>query len=177
MAEDDSATRMATPKVNACLAIGIERTAGPGLGQLSGAVNGARAIAAWAKAAKTYAVELVVDQDDQGKPVTVTSEMIGEALMRLLPAANDGKDRGGPADPPRRLIVYFAGHGMQSAVDGEMWLLSNSYNDQMAVGIPKLQSLLQTYMTGAPPGQIAMISDACRSPMIDNWNLRMTPMR
>ncbi|VWX54515.1 caspase family protein [Novosphingobium sp. 9U] len=167
--------------VNACIAIGIERTGGPGLGKLPGAVNGARAMAAWAKAAG-YQVELVTDRDDvpgsEGKD-TFTPVDVGRikaALMRLLPTANDGVDRGGPAEPPQRLLVYFAGHGMQSAADGEMWLLSDSYSDQLAIGLAKLQALLQTYLTGEKPGQIAIISDACRSPMIATWNVNMTPV-
>lgn len=155
----------------ACIAIGIERTAGAGLGLLPGAVEGARAFAAWAKAAG-FDVELVIDQDDAGKPLPVDVARVAKSLMRLLPAANDGVDRGGPADAPDRLIVYFAGHGMQSAADGEMWLLSDSYNDQLAIGIPQLRSMLETYL----PRQIAIISDACRSPMIAAWNVRMAPL-
>lgn len=160
--------------VNACIAIGIEATAGQGLGKLPGAVNGATAMAEWAKAAG-YATELVIDRGEGDSSTPVDAIRVRDALMRLLPAADDGVDRGGPAEPPQRLIVYFAGHGMQSAADGELWLLSDSYNDQMAIGVARLQSLLQGYLTGERPGQITIISDACRSPMIAEWNISMTP--
>ena len=158
----------------ACIAIGIGRTTG--LDPLPGAVEGARQIARWAerkcgcKQVPCPNVRLVIDADTEGKPDPVDLAAVRKAMLELLPTPADGMDRGGPADPPSRLIVYFAGHGMRSDA-GDMWLLSDSYNSQEAIGIVQLRSMLATYQ----PGQIAMISDACRSPAVQNWSMRMNP--
>lgn len=153
----------------ACIAIGIEHT--EGLDPLPGAVRGAQAIANWAAKAG-YETELLIDQDAAGKRRAVGIDAVCEAFLRLLPTPNDGRDRGGPADPPERLIVYFAGHGMQSGFGGDMWLLSDSYNDQRAIGVAQLQDMLMTYL----PGQIAMISDACRSPNAQSRTVGINPL-
>lgn len=153
--------------MNACLAIGIEKTEKGD--DLPGAVNSAKAMAAWAGKCG-YQTELVTDEPPPGKQerVPVTIDRIRDALLRLLPTPRDGVDRGGPPNPPDRLIVYFAGHGMQ--VDTRvMWLLSGSYNTQEAVGVSELQDLLASYRVP----QVAIVADACRSPAIREWNARM----
>lgn len=148
---------------NACVAIGIAQT--DKLAPLPGAVNGAKSVAHWAKACG-YDVELVTDEE---APVDITR--VRSALLKLLPSPRDGDDYGGPVNPPDRLIVYFAGHGMQSN-GSEMWLLSRSYHDQVAIGTGQIQDALAAY--GTP--QVAIIVDACRSPAVRDWNYAINPM-
>lgn len=142
----------------ACLSIGIVET--KGLDYLPGAVNGAKAFDAWARKSG-YATELVTDEDE-----AVTIDRIRAALLRLLPRPRDGSDHGGPRNPPARLLLYFAGHGMAKDAYEDLWLLSNTYNDQKAVAISALWRKLHTYKVP----QIGIFSDACRSPAARDWN-------
>jgi hypothetical protein len=149
--------------MNACLAIGIEKTAGGE--DLPGAVNGARQMAAWAEKSG-YQTEVVTDEND----IPVDIARVRDALLKLLPSPRDGSDHGGPTNPPDRLIVYFAGHGLQADTSA-LWLLSDSQNSQEAIGISPFQDLIASY--GVP--QVAIIADACRSPTVRDWNVRITP--
>lgn len=140
-----------------------------GLAPLPGAVNGARQIAAWAAAAG-YDVALVTDEATEGKPNPVTITRVEKALMRLLTGSEDEAEwDAAVVDPPERVIVYFAGHGLRTMSSSDVWLLSRSYKDQRAIGVVELQDMLKTYL----PGKIAIISDACRDAAVQHDNLRL----
>lgn len=147
----------------ACIAIGIGNTTG--LAPLPGAVAGAHQLANWAKQCG-YQTQLITDESG-----AIEISDVRNALLKLLPSPASGDYHGGQPNPPDRLIVYFAGHGMQSNAT-DMWLLSNSYHDQQAIGTGQLQEALERY--GIP--QIAIIADACRSPAVDTWNMGINPL-
>ena len=126
---------------NACLAIGISDA--PPLDYLPGAVNGAKAIAEWARKSG-YETKLLTDSED---PVRVSD--VADALTSLL-------RRGAKTD---RLIIYFAGHGLTQGVFEDLWLLSEWRQKQAAIGVGLMLRRLQRYGIG----QLAVIADACRS--------------
>ncbi|HUE78404.1 MAG TPA: caspase family protein [Sphingomicrobium sp.] len=125
----------------ACLAIGISDA--PPLDYLPGAVNGAKAMDAWAKKAG-YETKLLIDSK---KPVGV--EDVKKAMQKLLP-------QGTKTD---RLILYFAGHGLARDAAEDLWLLSQWHEEQEAVAVGGLKRKLERFGIE----QIAIISDACRS--------------
>lgn len=125
----------------ACLAIGISDA--PPLDYLPGAVNGAKALAAWAKKAG-YQTKLLIDDK---KPVGITN--VKSALNKLLP-------KGAKTD---RLIIYFAGHGLARDAAEDLWLLSEWHQNQEAVAVGGLKRKLERFGVD----QITIISDACRS--------------
>jgi hypothetical protein len=124
-----------------CLAIGISDA--PPLNYLPGAVNGARAFAAWARA-RDAKVELLTDEK---RPVGFTDAR--DALQRLL---------SGPGTISR-LYIYFAGHGGSRGAAEDLWLLSHWRQDQRAISVHSLRRRLERYGVK----QIAIVADACRS--------------
>lgn len=127
---------------NVCLAIGVGDA--PPLDYLAGSVNGARAIADWARA-QGYETRLLTDEVD---PVGITE--IKAALEELLAAA------------PKKLLLYFSGHGFfsGSAVGEDIWLLSKWRQTGIGVSVPLLtrQRLVQYGLKN-----LIVISDACRT--------------
>ena len=125
----------------ACLAIGVGDA--PPLDYLRGAVNGARAIAAWAEG-QGHATRLLTDEQD---PVEIPH--IRAALDQLL----DGV--------PEQLLIYFAGHGfsLPMAVADDLWLPSNWHGERRGVSINQLRGRLRFFGLQ----RLVLISDACRS--------------
>ena len=111
---------------------------------LSGAVNGANAFAAWAKAQK-YETLLITDES-------------GDVTMPILRARIEGVLQASNA-PIHRIIVYFAGHGLIRELEEGLWLLSDWRKELRAVAVEVLKRRLTMY----GPQQICIMSDACRS--------------
>jgi hypothetical protein len=89
---------------------------------------------------------VVVITDEEGRSVDVT--MLKRAIRELAELGT-----------VERLIVFFAGHGINVS-RGERWLLSDAPNDpQAAVNVPGSVELAR--WGGIP--YVAMISDACRT--------------
>lgn len=137
----------------ACLAIGISDA--PPLAYLPGAVNGAKAIADWAKKAG-YKTKLLVDER---KPIELNT--VKRAINALLPF-------GTKTD---RLIIYFAGHGLARAAGEDLWLLSKYHEDEKGISVGALKQKLERYGIE----QIAIISDACRIPPSDPDSAEIYP--
>jgi predicted secreted acid phosphatase len=92
------------------VAIGIAHAGS--LPELPGAVNGAKKFCDWAKQ-QGYEVHLVSDE---------TAEVTVEKLKTLI---KDIIDEG----ETERLVIYFAGHGIQPSYNTAYWLLSRWDND------------------------------------------------
>lgn len=127
------------------IAIGVKR-AGK-LAELPGAVNGAKEFHAWAERQR-YDAHLVTDE---AEPVTV------QKLKGLIKTIIDD----GEAD---RLLIYFAGHGIQPSVNTTFWLLSR-WEDDSDEAVNVNLSFANAKRSGI--GQIAVFSDACRSTVKD----------
>ncbi|MDQ3724317.1 MAG: caspase family protein [Actinomycetota bacterium] len=128
---------------SAAVLIGVDRTGG-GLPVLRDAAASARRMEEWAQAQGMKHVVAITDED--GKSVDVS--IIKKAIRDLTELGT-----------VERLIVFFAGHGI-NINRGERWLLSDAPNDpQAAVNVPGSADLART---GGIP-YVAMISDACRT--------------
>jgi len=117
---------------------------------LGGAINGARALEAWASG-QGYETALVTDEEDH-----VTMSILREQIETLL-AAPDKPELS--RKPIHRIIIYFAGHGLIREIEEGLWLLSDWRAELRAVAVEVLKRRLTMY--GAR--QICIISDACRS--------------
>lgn len=124
-----------------CLAIGIA-DAGGGLEYLGGAVNGAHGMHEWALALG-YESTLLTDED---RPVDVT--LLRDTLKTLLPRGSS----------TRRLILYFAGHGLIARADDGLWLLNDWHQELRAVAVEVLKRRLREFGVE----QLAIVADACR---------------
>lgn len=123
------------------VAIGVRRAGS--LIELPGAVSGAHEFSDWAKRQghQTYLVT------DENTPVTAA------ALYRLMKRVVEELQ-------PERLLLYFAGHGIQPTVNTAYWLLSNwEENGNEAVNV----NLSCHHAKRSGIGQIAVFADACRS--------------
>jgi hypothetical protein len=127
------------------VAIGVRRAGG--LADLPGAVNGAKEFHEWA-GRQHYETHLVTDE---GGPVAV------QTLKSLIKAIVDAGD-------VERLLIYFAGHGIQPSVNTTFWLLSRWEEDSDEAVNVNL-SFANAKRSGI--GQIAVFSDACRSTVKD----------
>lgn len=158
-----------------CLVIGVGRT--DGLAKLPGAANAAKDFATWADCAGYDQVEMVCDsyrmnRSDTGltfEPVSqkVTAGQIRDALLTLVPTPKSGEDKGGPPNPPDRLIVFFAGHGIIKTAGQDYWIMSDSLDSREAILAPNLIAQLREYFTfrhgqQALRPQISIISDCCQ---------------
>ncbi len=124
-----------------CIAIAVAKP--DGLEEVPGAIPSAERFADWARS-QDYDVALVTDDPD---PVTCD---------RLAAVFHEKLGSGGQ----ERVIVSFAGHGLIRGGAEEYWLLSGwRTRATEAVNYLKLRDRLSTYR----PGQIAIVSDACRS--------------
>ena len=143
-----------------CLAIGVSDS--PPLDYLPGAVNGARAIAAWATA-NGYETQLLTDETSPIGVETITEALQGDGYPHFA-KVGDGRDpllrRG---DKIERLLIYFAGHGLSRNGSEDLWLLSEWYGDQRAVGPSGLRRKLQRFGVQ----QVTIVADACRSLPVD----------
>jgi hypothetical protein len=128
---------------SAAVLIGVGRTGGA-LPVLLDAAKSARRMEAWAHAQGIKHVVVITDEDNGSVDVSV-----------LKKAIRDLSELG----TVERLIVFFAGHGI-NVNRGERWLLSDAPNDpQAAVNVPGSVELAR--WGGIP--YVAMISDACRT--------------
>ena len=127
---------------NVCLAVGVGDA--PPLDYLAGAVNGARAIAKWARAQR-YETRLLTDEKD---PIGI--DEIKSALEELLAAT------------PSKLLLYFAGHGFLSGggLGDDIWLLSEWR--KMGIGI-SVTLLTRQRLQEFGLKRLIVISDACRT--------------
>lgn len=113
------------------------------LPELQGAINDVKKFGVWAEA-QGYEIHLI---SDEGGPVTV------DAVKGLIKRLVD------PGDV-ERMLLYFAGHGIQPTVNTAYWLLSNWENDSDEA-INVTLSLANAKRSGI--AQIAVFADACRS--------------
>jgi hypothetical protein len=122
-----------------CLAIGVGDA--PPLDYLRGAVNGAHAIAEWARG-QGYETRLLTDEVK-----LVEFEDIKTALTDLL------------AGGAERLLLYFAGHGLSTGAADDLWLLSEWDQVRQGVSVTVLRNRLMRYGIK----QLVLVSDACRT--------------
>jgi len=127
------------------VAIGVANASG--LPKLPGAVNGAEEFRDWAQQ-QGYETHLITDENG---PVTVQS----------LKAVIDSILQNGDAE---RLIIYFAGHGIEPVTNSAYWLLSNWEADSNEAVNFNL-SFSNAKRSGIR--QIAVFADACRSTVRD----------
>jgi hypothetical protein len=155
----------ATPPIakrNVAVSIGVAETGG--FPFLPGAINAARAFYDWADALK-YESHLVTDETS---PVTfsrVRFEIEAALAGATSPPLKQDDERRvidaalSRAKPIRRLILFFAGHGLIKEMEQGLWFLSDSIPEQRVVDAERLRRRL--YRFGID--QIAIIADACRS--------------
>lgn len=116
-----------------------------GLEFVPGALPSATRLVSWAKT-QGYDTHLV---DDRGGEAPVDTDQLCKVIV-------DALEGGGQ----ERLIVAFMGHGLFRDLSEEFWLLTKWRTETTgAVNIVKLRDRLATYQ----PGQLAIISDTCRS--------------
>src|SRR6266699_6663626 len=128
------------PSVRAAVVIGVDKAGN--LPRLSAAASGARSVASWLRG-EGFDVNLLID--DHGP---VTANQVFNAIAAVA--------RRGTTE---QLVVYFSGHGFNSAYS-EFWMLSESPdnpNEAINVG----ENLTLARQSGI--ANIAFISDACRS--------------
>lgn len=149
-------------KRDVAVSIGVADT--KGFPFLPGAINAAKAFHRWADALN-YESHLVTDAMS---PVTFSRVRftIETALVGLVsPPLNEDDERRVidaallQAKPIRRLIIFFAGHGLIKEMEQGLWFLSDSIAEQRVVDAERLRRRL--YRFGID--QIAIIADACRS--------------
>lgn len=128
------------------LSIGIEH-AKP-LTDLPGAVEGAKDFDAWAKS-QGYETHLVTDEGN--KAVTVAA--LEDLIVKIIKESQ-----------PDRLIVYFAGHGIEPVTGAAYWLLSG-WDDNSNEAVNVNLSLANAKRSAIR--QIAIFADACRSTVRD----------
>lgn len=124
------------------LTIGVS-TAMP-LPHLPGAITVAREMADWAQNSG-FVTEVITDENKN--PVTI--KRIREALLRMLPAN----------DRVELFILHFAGHGLRSGAEQNVWLPSDWSTEIRAISVEGLKRRL--YMYGIK--NLSIFSDACRS--------------
>ncbi len=113
------------------------------LPELKAALDGAKAMAKWAKAQGFKPVRLITDEK---RPVT--AKKIRDTIKELVDASSY-----------EQLLVYFAGHGVNLHYS-EYWLLSDAPEDtQAAVNVASSVQLAKR--CGIP--HVVLISDACRT--------------
>jgi len=146
---------MANGKRMVAIAIGVRKP--ERLRCLQGAVNGAHSFFEWADALG-YEATLITDETE---PVTVAR--LRAELEAILP----------PKKPPiRRLVLYFAGHGLIRGAEEGIWLLSDWHTEQEAVAVEVLKRRLGMYHDIE---QIAIFSDSCRSWAADSGTADLDP--
>ncbi len=129
--------------MNRCaVVIGVNKTGN--LPVLGGAVSGAEQFADWAKGQD---IEVSLLTDKNGKKVT-----LGE-IKKVIKAFSE-------TNSFSQMIVFFSGHGILTAPNCELWLLSGAPDDpDEAVNV--VGSIALARNIGIP--HVVVISDACRS--------------
>ena len=131
---------------------------------LPGAINAAKALHGWADALN-YKSRVVVDE---AAPVTFARlrfELEAALVGPISPSLKKDDERHvidaalSEAKPIRRLVIFFAGHGIIKEMEQGLWFLSDSISEQRVVDAERLRRRL--YRFGVD--QIAIIADACRS--------------
>lgn len=126
----------------AAVVIGIDNTGD--FSALGGAASGAKDFADWATA-HGYNVELLSD-------VGTTEVTLADIEVAIHGYVNSGTYK--------RLLVYFAGHGILPTAGDEKWLLSKSPSSANEA-VDLTASMLRARNSGIE--HIVFISDACRS--------------
>ena len=122
------------------IVIGVNEPRAPAA--LKGAVNDAKAFAAWIE---KQGFDVKQFTDDKG---SVTFASIFTEVERIVTAATYSQ-----------VVVYFAGHGFQSG-GSEVWLLSGAPNNA-SEAISVEASVMAARESGLT--SVVFISDACRS--------------
>ena len=123
------------------VAIGVARAGS--LPELPGAVNGAKEFYDWADK-HGYEAQLVTDETEE-----VTVQKLTTAIKKIIDA--------GEAE---RLVIYFAGHGIQPSVNTPYWLLTH-WEDDSNEAVNFNLSNYNAKRSGI--SQIAIFADACRA--------------
>ena len=123
------------------VAIGIKRAGG--LSELPGAVNGAKQIHNWV--------------ERQGYESHLVTDATGEVTLARVKSLIKGIVDKGEAE---RLLIYFAGHGIQPVANSAYWLLSR-WDEDSDEAVNVNLSFANAKRTGIV--QIAVFADACRS--------------
>ena len=147
---------------NVAVSIGVSEAVG--FPFLRGAINAAKAFHSWANALK-YESYLVTDERSQVTFSRFRFEMETALAGAVSPPLRKDDERHvvdaalSQAKPIRRLILFFAGHGLIKEMEQGLWFLSDSISEQRVVDAERLRRRL--YRFGID--QIAIIADACRS--------------
>ncbi|VWC60746.1 hypothetical protein BCO18175_00991 [Burkholderia contaminans] len=128
------------------LTIGVSEA--PPLSHLPGAITVAHEMGDWARKAG-FVTEVITDENKT--PVTITR--IRETLLGMLPAN----------DEVELFILHFAGHGLRSGAEQNVWLPSDWYKETRAISVEGLKRRL--YRHGIK--SLSIFSDACRSLPMD----------
>ncbi|AOI67640.1 hypothetical protein WS51_28655 [Burkholderia territorii] len=128
------------------LTIGVSEA--PPLSHLPGAITVANEMGDWARKAG-FVTEVITDENKT--PVTIAR--IREALLGMLPTN----------DEVELFILHFAGHGLRSGAEQNVWLPSDWYKETRAISVEGLKRRL--YRHGIK--SLSIFSDACRSLPMD----------
>ena len=123
------------------VAIGVARAGS--LPELPGAVNGAKEFHNWADK-QGYETYLVTDESEE-----VTVQKLKAQIKKII---DEGE--------AERLVIYFAGHGIQPSINTQYWLLSRWEADSDEAVNCSL-SFSNAQRSGI--SQIAVFADACRA--------------
>ena len=133
------------------IAIGVHDAAG--LPTLPGVIPSIDAMARWANDAG-YDVAAIDDRDRR-----VFVDQITDTLTPRMPSSGV-RDVSLLLDRPR-IVVYFCGHGLHATRD-QYWILSSGPDQpDERISSEAMRDALASY----GPRQVAVFSDACRSPM------------
>ncbi|WP_165420814.1 caspase family protein [Rhizobium ruizarguesonis] len=143
---------------NYCLSIGVRKSGR--LPELAGAVEDAANFANWASTS-SHGYESILITDER-TPVAIAD--IRNAVRKIVD------------DYPRRLLIFYSGHGIYSQA-GDQWLLSG-YDRDGSEAVNLNSSMRNARRLGI--GQVAVFSDACRSSiptagLVDGSNIFPSP--
>lgn len=125
-----------------CLTIGVSKA--PPLSYLPGAITAAREMGDWARQAG-FTTEVITDEGNA--PVTI--QRIRDALLALLPAN----------DEVEIFVLHFAGHGIRSGAEQNVWFPSDWHKESRAISVEGLRK--QLYRHGIK--SLSIFGDACRT--------------
>jgi hypothetical protein len=128
------------------ISIGVSKPDG-GLVELPGAISASERMATWAEA-NGYIPILVNDTLYPEVTIELLRDKITTAIEEVTNRAS-----------LRRLIIFFAGHGVSLGIDDQNWLLSNwKKRSSEVVNITSLVRALEYH----GPLQVSIIGDACQ---------------
>lgn len=128
------------------LAIGVSEA--PPLSHLPGAITVAHEMGDWARKVG-FVMKVITDENKT--PVTIAR--IREALLEMLPTN----------DEVELFILHFAGHGLRSGAEQNVWLPSDWHEEMRAISVEGLKRQLYRYGIKS----LSIFSDACRSLPMD----------